>query len=71
MPVTHNKATTAREGGTETMKRLLAVIQIIIIILIIGFSTWQLYLGNFELAVVGFPFLVVYYVFVIAMQRRR
>jgi hypothetical protein len=53
------------------MKRILALIQIIIIILIVGFSTWQLYLGNFELAFVGFPFLIVYYVFIIASQRRR
>ena len=52
------------------MKRILAAIQVIIIILIVGFGTWQLYLGNFELAVASFPFLVAYYVFVIAIRRR-
>jgi membrane protein implicated in regulation of membrane protease activity len=58
------------EQGREAMKRILAVIQIIIIILIVGFGTWQLYLGNFELAFASFPFLVAYYVFVIANRRR-
>lgn len=55
----------------EEMKRILAVIQLIIIVLIVGFGTWQLYLGNFELAFVSFPFLIVYYLFVIARQRRQ
>jgi hypothetical protein len=53
------------------MKRILAAIQVIIIVLIVGFGTWQLYLGNFELALASFPFLVVYYVFIIASQRRQ
>ena len=54
----------------EAMKRILAVIQIIFIILIVGFGTWQLYLGNFELALASFPFLVIYYVFIISSHRR-
>jgi hypothetical protein len=53
------------------MKRFLAAIQIAIVIFIVGFSTWQLYLGNFELAMAGFPFLIAYYVFIVALQRRR
>ena len=53
------------------MKKFLAFIQIIIIILIIGFGTWQLYLGNFELALASFPFLVIYYVFIVAGRNRQ
>ncbi len=52
------------------MKRILAVIQIIIIVLIVGFSTWQLYLGHFEQAFATLPFLIIYYVFIVARQRR-
>jgi len=55
----------------EEMKRNLALILLIIIIVIVGFSTWQLYLGNFELAFVSLPFLIVYYVFIIANKRRQ
>jgi hypothetical protein len=53
------------------MKRILAVIQIVVIILIVGFSTWQLFLGKFELAFACLPFLIIYYVFIISRQRRR
>jgi hypothetical protein len=56
--------------GTEAMKRILAIIQIIVIILIVGFGTWQLYLGNFEPAFASFPLLIIYYVFIISRQRR-
>jgi hypothetical protein len=53
------------------MKRIIVVIQIIIIILIVGFSTWQLYLGNFEAALAGFPFLIAYYLLVVSLQHRK
>lgn len=53
------------------MKRILAVIQVIIIILIVGFGTWQLYLGNIEPALASFPFLIAYYLFVVSIQRRK
>jgi len=52
------------------MKRILAAIQVAIVIIIVGFATCQLYLGNFELALVAFPFLIAYYVFVVALKRR-
>jgi hypothetical protein len=52
------------------MKRILAIIQIIVIILIVGFGTWQLYLGHFEQALATFPLLIVYYLFVTSRQRR-
>jgi hypothetical protein len=52
------------------MKRILALIQIIIIILIVGFGTWQLYMGHFELALASFPFLIIYYVFIVAGRNR-
>jgi hypothetical protein len=53
------------------MKRILAAIQVAIVLAIIVFTTWQLFLGNFEVAMTGFPFLVAYYVFVVALKRRQ
>jgi hypothetical protein len=52
------------------MKRILAIIQIVVIILIVGFSTWQLFLGKFELAFACLPFLLIYYVFIISRKNR-
>lgn len=52
------------------MKRFPAFIQLIVIILIVGFGTWQLYLGNFEPAFATLPLLLIYYVFIISRQRR-
>jgi hypothetical protein len=52
------------------MKRIQAVIQLIVIILIVGFGTWQLYLGHFEQAFATLPFLIIYYVFIVVRQRR-
>jgi hypothetical protein len=54
----------------EVMKRILAIIQIVVIILIVGFSTWQLFLGKFELAFACLPFLLIYYVFIISRKNR-
>jgi hypothetical protein len=52
------------------MKRILAAIQIVLIILIVGYSTWQLYLGHFEQALASFPLLIIFYLFVTVRQRR-
>jgi hypothetical protein len=52
------------------MNRILATIQIIVIILIISFGTWQLYLGHFEQALASFPLLIIFYLFVTLRQRR-
>jgi hypothetical protein len=50
------------------MKRILAVIQIIFIILIVVFATWLLFLGKFEQAFACLPFLLIFYVFVISRR---
>lgn len=78
MPIAHNggrinSAVLLREEsrhGKQVMNRILATIQIIIIILIVVFGTWQLFLGHFELAVASFPLLVIFYLFVTVRQRR-
>lgn len=52
------------------MRRTSAVVQILIILLVIGYGTYQLFLGNFEVSMSTLPFLVAYYMFVVVRQRR-
>ena len=53
------------------MTKILALVQVIFVTLIVVYTTWQLFLGNFEQALAPFPFLLLYYVFVIARQKRK
>lgn len=52
------------------MRRTSAVVQILIILLVIGYGTYHLFLGNFEVSMSTLPFLVAYYMFVVVRQRR-
>lgn len=51
-------------------RKIAAVIQIVFILLVIGFGTYELYQGNFEASISTMPFLIVYYLFVTARQKR-
>ena len=53
------------------MVKVAAVIQILFILLIVGFSTYQLFQGRFEISLGLLPLLMVYYVFVTARNRRK
>lgn len=53
------------------MLRILAAVQILIILSLIIYSTIQLFRGKFEQAIAVFPFLLLYYVFVVARQKRK
>jgi hypothetical protein len=48
-----------------------AVVQLLFILLIVGFSTYQLFQGRFDLALGVLPFLMVYYIFVTVRNRRK
>jgi hypothetical protein len=52
------------------MRKTAAIIQIIIILLIVGFGTYHLYKGNFEVSIATMPFLVIYYFFVVGYRKR-
>ncbi len=52
------------------MRRVSAAVQIIIILLVIGYGTFHLFRGNFEASMSTLPFLVAYYMFVVVRQRR-
>jgi hypothetical protein len=53
------------------MKKAAVIIQIAIIGLIIIYGTVSLFMGNFEAAYATFPFLLIYYIYVVARQKRR
>ena len=53
------------------MIKILAFTQIVIVLSLIIYSTVQLFRGEFEQAVAAFPLLLLYYVFVVARQKRR
>lgn len=51
-------------------RKIAAAIQIVFILLVIGFGTYQLYQGNFEASISTMPFLIIYYLFVTMRQKR-
>ncbi|MGA7826041.1 MAG: hypothetical protein WCA04_00130 [Geobacteraceae bacterium] len=51
-------------------RKIAAAVQIIFILLVIGFGTYQLYQGNFEASLSTMPFLIIYYLFVTVRQKR-
>ena len=53
------------------MVKAAAVVQLFFILLIVGFSTYQLFQGRFDLALGVLPFLMVYYLFVTVRNRRK
>jgi len=53
------------------MKMIAAWVQVILVVLIVGYGTWQLFQGNFAQSFATLPFLFVYYVFVVARLRRK
>lgn len=53
------------------MKNGLSMIMLAVIVAIVIFGTVCLFMGNFAGAYATFPFLFVYYVWVIAMKRRK
>lgn len=52
------------------MRRTSAAVQVLIILLVIGYGTYHLFLGNFEVSMSTLPFLVAYYLFVVVRQKR-
>lgn len=53
------------------MKLVAAWLQIIFVVLIVGYGTWQLYRGHFQETFATLPLLFAYYIFVIARSKKR
>jgi hypothetical protein len=52
------------------MVKVAVAVQVLIVLLIVGYGTWQLFLGNFAASMATFPLLLVYYLFVSVRHRR-
>lgn len=52
------------------MSKLSATLIICFTLLLSGFATWQMFLGNFEAAFSSLPFLVILYLFVAPWKKR-
>lgn len=52
------------------MPKTSALVQIVLIILVVGYSTYQFFQGHFEQALATFPLLMAYYVFIIARHQK-
>ena len=53
------------------MLKVAAVVNLLFILLMVGFSTYQLFQGRFDLALGTLPLLMVYYIFVTARHKRK
>lgn len=51
------------------MNRTWAVIQVVILVLILGYGTCQLFRGNFGVMFATMPFLVFYYFFLVSRRK--
>ncbi|MGA3083995.1 MAG: hypothetical protein ABSE95_04310 [Thermodesulfobacteriota bacterium] len=52
------------------MLKAAVVVQLLFILLIVGFSTYQLFQGRFDLALGMLPILMGYYLFITVRKRR-
>lgn len=53
------------------MKIITAWIQVIFVLLIVGYATWRLFEGHFQESFATLPFLFAYYIFVVVRLRKR
>jgi amino acid permease len=54
----------------DGMTKTAAIIQIVLIVLVVGYGTFHLFQGNFEQTYLTFPLLILYWVFFVARKRR-
>jgi hypothetical protein len=52
------------------MSKTGAVVQVIVVVALLVYSTFHFYRGNFDLALSILPLLMLYYVFIIGKSRR-
>ncbi len=52
------------------MRKIAAVIQIIVVLLLVGFGTYHLYLGNFEVSMITVPLLIGYYLLMVSLKKK-
>jgi hypothetical protein len=52
------------------MRKTAAIVQLIIILVLVGFGTYHLYQGNFEVSVATMPLLLIYYFLVVGFRKK-
>jgi hypothetical protein len=52
------------------MTKISAILQIILILAVVGLSTYYFFKGNFEVGLSLLPFLMLYYIFITARRKR-
>lgn len=52
------------------IRRTAAAVQILIVLIIVGYGTYQLFLGNFAQSYATLPFLIGYYLLIVVWQRK-
>ena len=55
----------------KPMKIIASWTQVIFVLLIVGYGTWQLFEGHFQESFATLPFLFAYYIFVVVRLRKR
>ena len=58
------------DPGSFMMRRIFAAMQILIVLAIITFSTWQLFQGNFAAGMASMPLLLIFYLFLSSRSKR-
>lgn len=52
------------------MRKSAAIVQLIIILVLVGFGTYHLYQGNFGVSVATMPLLLIYYFLVVGFRKK-
>jgi hypothetical protein len=52
------------------MRKTAAIVQLIIILVLVGFGTYHLYQGNFGVSVATMPLLLIYYFLVVGFRKK-
>ena len=55
----------------KPMKIIASWTQVIFVLLIVGYGTWQLFEGHFQESFATLPFLFAYYIFVVVRLKKR
>lgn len=56
--------------STSIGARIGAVLQILLLLLVIGYGTFELFRGNFVMLMATMPFLLIYYLFLASRRQR-
>ena len=56
--------------AVSTGRGIAALLQVVLLLLVIGYGTFELFRGNFAVMMATMPFLVIYYFFLVTRRRQ-